>query len=45
MNIVELEKIKEKALAEHIPIIMDETLEVIERYLNKNKPKKMLEIV
>ena len=44
MNIVELEKIKEKALAEHIPIIMDETLEVIERYLNKNKPKKMLEI-
>ena len=44
MNIVELEKIKEKALAEHIPIIMDETLEVIERYLNKNKPKRMLEI-
>ena len=44
VNRVELEKIKEKALEEHIPIIMDETLEVIERYLNKNKPKRILEI-
>ena len=29
MNKEELEKIKQKALQEHIPIIMDETLEVI----------------
>ena len=29
MNRKELEKIKEKALEDHIPIIMDETLEVI----------------
>ena len=29
MNELELEKIKEKALENHIPIIMDDTLEVI----------------
>ena len=33
MNKQELEKIKEKALEEHIPIIMDDTLEVIEKEL------------
>ena len=44
MNIIELEKIKQKALEEHIPIIMDETLEVIEKYLNSNKPNRILEI-
>ncbi len=44
MNTIELEKIKQKALEEHIPIIMDETLEVIEKYLSKNKPNKILEI-
>ena len=44
LNIIELEKIKQKALEEHIPIIMDETLEVIEKYLNNNKPKRILEI-
>ena len=44
MNKEELKKIKEKALEEHIPIIMDDTLEVIEEYLKDNKPKKMLEI-
>ena len=44
LNTVELEKIKQKALEEHIPIIMDETLEVIEKYLNKNKPNRILEI-
>ena len=44
MNKQELEKIKQKALEEHIPIIMDETLEVIEKYLSKNKPNKILEI-
>lgn len=44
MNLTELEKIKKKALEEHIPIIMDETLEVIEKYLSKNKPNRILEI-
>ena len=44
MNKEELKKIKEKAQEEHIPIIMDDTLEVIEKYLKDNKPKKMLEI-
>ncbi len=44
MNKEELEKIKQKALEEHIPIIMDDTLEVIEKYLEKEPPKKILEI-
>ena len=44
MNKEELRKIKEKALEEHIPIIMDDTLEVIEEYLSKEKPKNFLEI-
>ena len=44
MNKEELKKIKEKALEEHIPIIMDDTLEVIEKYLKENKPHKILEI-
>ena len=44
MNKEELKKIKEKALEEHIPIIMDDTLEVIDEYLKENKPKRMLEI-
>ena len=44
MNVKELEKIKKRALDEHIPIIMDDTLEVIEKELKKNPPKKMLEI-
>ena len=44
MNKEELKRIKEKALEEHIPIIMDDTLEIIDKYLKENKPKKMLEI-
>ena len=44
MNKNELEKIKEKALNEYIPIIMDDTLEVIDKILSKNKPTKILEI-
>ena len=36
--------IKQKALEEHIPIIMDDTLEVIGSILEKNKPNKILEI-
>ena len=44
MNKNELEIIKQKALEEHIPIIMDDTLEVIERELKENPPKRILEI-
>ncbi len=44
MNKDELGKIKKKALADHIPIIMDDTLEVIKERLAKNPPKKILEI-
>lgn len=44
MNKEELEKIKQKALEEHIPIIMDDTLEVIDKILTEIKPKRILEI-
>ncbi len=44
MNKKELEKIKQKALKEHIPIIMDDTLEVIKENLLEIKPKRILEI-
>ena len=44
MNKEELENIKQKALEEHIPIIMDDTLEVIEKELKANPPKRILEI-
>ena len=44
MDIEELEKIKQKALQEHIPIIMDDTLEVVADILSQIKPKKILEI-
>lgn len=44
MNKENLEIIKEKALENHIPIIMDDTLKVIEDYLKDLKPKKILEI-
>jgi len=44
MNKEELMKIKEKALENHIPIIMDDTLEVIAEILTKIKPKSILEI-
>ena len=36
--------IKQKALENHIPIIMDETLEVIDKILTKMNPEKILEI-
>jgi predicted O-methyltransferase YrrM len=39
-----LDKIKQKALEEHIPILMDDTLETIKEILIKEKPKKILEI-
>ena len=44
MNKLELAKIKEKALEDHIPIIMDDTLEVISKELKKKRPKDILEI-
>lgn len=39
-----LDKIKEKALSEHIPIIMDDTLLEIEKRMKENLPKNILEI-
>ena len=39
-----LEIIKQKSIEEHIPIIMDDSLEVIKEILIKEKPKKILEI-
>ena len=44
MNLEELEKIKKKAIEDHIPIIMDDTLEVIRKILEENNPKRILEI-
>lgn len=44
MNKEELEKIKKQALLENIPIIMDDTLEVIEKIIKENSPQKILEI-
>jgi len=39
-----LEEIKQKALEEHIPIIMDDTLEEVAKILIEKKPRKILEI-
>lgn len=39
-----LEKIKIKALEEHIPILMDDTLDVIKQILQKENPESILEI-
>ena len=44
MNKKELNQIKQKAFEEHIPIIMDDTLEVVDKILKEIKPKKILEI-
>ena len=44
MNKDKLNQIKQKALEEHIPIIMDDTLQVIEQKMQQNKPEKILEI-
>ena len=43
-NIDELEKVKEKALEEHIPIVMDDTLEKIKEILEEENPNRILEI-
>ena len=44
MNLEVLENVKKEALQNQIPIIMDDTLEVIKEYLEEMKPKKILEI-
>lgn len=44
MNREELEVIKNNALEEHIPIIMDDTLEVMKKYLIELRPRRILEI-
>ncbi len=44
MNEIELKKIKQKALEDKIPIIMDDTLEVIDKLLEEKEPSKILEI-
>ena len=44
MNKKEISIIKKKALEDKVPIIMDDTLEVISKILDEIKPKKILEI-
>lgn len=44
MNKQELEKIKKEALDDHVPIIMDDTLQVISEILTEKKPIRILEI-
>ena len=44
MNESKLQEIKKDALEKKIPIIMDDSLEVIEDILKKEKPTKILEI-
>lgn len=43
-NEVELQNVKEKALENHIPIIMDDTLKKIKEILIQENPKRILEI-
>ena len=44
MKMNKLDKIKQKALENHIPIIMDDTLEVVDKILTEIKPQRILEI-
>lgn len=44
MDLVLFNEIKEKAIEDHIPIIMDDTLEVVAKILKEIKPTKILEI-
>ncbi|MCI8700557.1 MAG: O-methyltransferase [Clostridia bacterium] len=44
MDLVIFNKIKKKALEDHIPIIMDDTLEVVAKILKEIKPTRILEI-
>ena len=41
---IKFENIKQKALSDHIPIIMDDTLLEIEKRMQEKKPTKILEI-
>ena len=43
-NNEELNRVKKRALEDHIPILMDDTLKMIEEILIKEKPKRILEI-
>ena len=43
-NEEEFQIVKERALENHVPIIMDDTLEVIKNILEKEQPLKILEI-
>ena len=44
MNIEKLQKIKKEALEENIPIIMDDTLETLDKILKNMNLNKVLEI-
>ena len=44
MNLQELQIIKERALENHVPIIMDDTLEVVDKILKELRPKRILEV-
>ena len=44
MDKIKFQRIKEKALEEHIPIIMDDTLNALDKYLEENKLDRILEI-
>lgn len=44
MDSIKFNEIKEKALKEHIPIIMDDTLEYLDSIFLKDKKEKILEI-
>lgn len=44
MDTVKFNKIKEKAIADNIPIIMDDTLAVLEKRFTGHKFERILEI-
>ena len=44
VDILNIEVIKENALKNHVPILLDDTLEVITNILKEIKPRKILEI-
>ncbi len=44
MNKEIFQQIKEKALEEHIPIIMDDTLDTLDKYLDGESLNNILEI-
>ena len=44
INDIELKNVKEKALENHVPIIMDDSLEVIREIIEKENPKRILEV-